>query len=212
MPHDLARVRSTPREPALHTDHRICARGTRWLASRGRPVRIAQSAATRAFSGVIRCVSSSDVRQCLASGQRHNRQRVGDSTTPADRLRAERPDHLWALDYQFDVIATGHTIKVLHVVDEVTRESLADPDAAEPRVGGWLGRASRDCVLGRWRRPRPGRGRRGRQRGLPRRPAARTGTATGNPFRRGGVGGGKEPTDSAQICACDAAAARRSSA
>ena len=60
------------------------------------------------------------------------------------------------------------------------------PRRGRARVGGWLRRASRDCVLGRWRRPRPGRGPRGRQRGLPRRPAARTGTATGNPFRRGG--------------------------
>jgi len=30
------------------------------------------------------------------------------------------------LDYQFDVTATGHTIKILHVIDEFTRESLAD--------------------------------------------------------------------------------------
>ena len=54
------------------------------------------------------------------------RQRVGTSTTPADRLRAERPDHVWALDFQFDVTATGRTIKICHVVDEFTRESLAD--------------------------------------------------------------------------------------
>ena len=39
--------------------------------------------------------------------KRRKRQRLGDSTTPADRLRAERPDHVWALDYQFDVTATG---------------------------------------------------------------------------------------------------------
>ena len=58
--------------------------------------------------------------------KRRKRQRLGDSTTPADRLRAERPDHVWALDYQFDVTATGRVIKVLHVVDEFTRESLAD--------------------------------------------------------------------------------------
>lgn len=31
-----------------------------------------------------------------------------------------------ALDYQFDVTATGRTLKILHVVDEFTRESLAD--------------------------------------------------------------------------------------
>lgn len=56
----------------------------------------------------------------------HKRQRLGISSTPADRLQAERPDHVWALDYQFDVTSTGRTIKILHVVDEHTRESLAD--------------------------------------------------------------------------------------
>ncbi len=58
--------------------------------------------------------------------KRRKRQRVGISSTPADRLRAERPDHGWALDYQFDVTSTGRTIKILHVIDEYTRESLAD--------------------------------------------------------------------------------------
>jgi hypothetical protein len=36
------------------------------------------------------------------------------------RLRAQRPDHVWALDYQFDVTAIGRRIKLLHVVDEFT--------------------------------------------------------------------------------------------
>jgi transposase InsO family protein len=58
--------------------------------------------------------------------KRRKRQRLGVSTTPADRLQAERPDHVWALDYQFDVTSTGRTLKILHVVDEYTRESLAD--------------------------------------------------------------------------------------
>jgi transposase InsO family protein len=58
--------------------------------------------------------------------KRRKRQRLGVSSTPADRLQAHRPDHVWALDYQFDVTATGRIIKLLHVVDEFTRESLAD--------------------------------------------------------------------------------------
>ncbi|NQV07209.1 IS3 family transposase [bacterium] len=58
--------------------------------------------------------------------KRRKRQRLGHSTTPADRLTAKHPDHVWALDYQFDVTASGRTIKILHVVDEHTRESLAD--------------------------------------------------------------------------------------
>ncbi len=58
--------------------------------------------------------------------KKRKRQRTGESTTPADRLVAEYPDHVWALDFQFDVTERGKTIKILHVVDEFTRQSLAD--------------------------------------------------------------------------------------
>jgi putative transposase len=58
--------------------------------------------------------------------KRHKRQRVGISSTPAGRLSAQRPNHVWALDYQFDVASLGRTIKILHVTDEFTRESLCD--------------------------------------------------------------------------------------
>lgn len=51
---------------------------------------------------------------------------MGISTTPADRLVAAYPNHVWVLDYQFDVTTTGRTIKLLHVTDEFTRESLCD--------------------------------------------------------------------------------------
>ncbi len=53
------------------------------------------------------------------------RQRLGESTVPADRLRAQRPDHVWALDFQFDQTADGRVLKLLNVVDEFTREALA---------------------------------------------------------------------------------------
>ena len=65
-------------------------------------------------------------RGLTGAGKRRKRQRLGVSTTPADRLHAGRPDHVWALDYQFDVTSTGRILKILHVVDEYTRESLAD--------------------------------------------------------------------------------------
>jgi putative transposase len=48
-----------------------------------------------------------------------------DSTVPADRLRAERPDHVWAFDFQFDMTGDGRAVKLLYVVDEFTREALA---------------------------------------------------------------------------------------
>jgi putative transposase len=57
--------------------------------------------------------------------KRRKRQRLGDSTVPADRLRAQAPDHVWAIDFQFDQTADGHNLKLLHVVDEFTREALA---------------------------------------------------------------------------------------
>ena len=57
--------------------------------------------------------------------RRRKRQRLGTSTTPADRLAAEHPDHVWALDYQFDQTEDGRRLKLLNVVDEHTREALA---------------------------------------------------------------------------------------
>ena len=57
--------------------------------------------------------------------RRRKRQRLGSSTVPAKRLRAERPDQVWAIDFQFDQTADGRILKLLHVVDEFTREALA---------------------------------------------------------------------------------------
>lgn len=57
--------------------------------------------------------------------KRRKRLRLGTSTVPANRLRAEAPDHVWAIDFQFDQTADGHNLKLLHVVDEFTREALA---------------------------------------------------------------------------------------
>jgi putative transposase len=57
--------------------------------------------------------------------RRRKRGRLGESTIAAARLRAERPDQVWALDYQFDQTADGRLLKELHVVDEFTREALA---------------------------------------------------------------------------------------
>jgi len=57
--------------------------------------------------------------------RKRKRRRVGDSTVPAERLRAERPNQVWAFDFQFDQTADGRVLKLLNVVDEFTRESLA---------------------------------------------------------------------------------------
>ena len=57
--------------------------------------------------------------------KRRKRQRLGHSAVPAARLRAERPNHVWALDFQFDQTADGRVLKLLNSVDEHTREALA---------------------------------------------------------------------------------------
>ncbi|WP_245551284.1 IS3 family transposase [Nocardia paucivorans] len=41
------------------------------------------------------------------------------------RLRASRPDRMWALDFQVDVTADGRQVRFLNIVDEFTREALA---------------------------------------------------------------------------------------
>jgi transposase InsO family protein len=51
------------------------------------------------------------------------RRRVTPDTT--QRLRAERPNQVWALDFQFDETTDRRRLKSLHVVDEHTREALA---------------------------------------------------------------------------------------
>ena len=57
--------------------------------------------------------------------RRRKRQRLGTSAAPAGRLRASRPDEVWALDFQFDATTDGRVLKLLHIVDEHTREALA---------------------------------------------------------------------------------------
>ncbi len=57
--------------------------------------------------------------------RKRKRQRLGHSIVAAARLRAERPNHVWALDFQFDTTSDGRILKLLHVVDEQTREALA---------------------------------------------------------------------------------------
>ena len=66
--------------------------------------------------------------------KRRKRQRRGESTVPGDRLRAQRPDHVWAFDFQFDVTEDGRAVKLLYVVDVFTREALAME--AERRIDG----------------------------------------------------------------------------
>jgi putative transposase len=57
--------------------------------------------------------------------QTPKRRWLGVSTVPAARLRAERPNHVWALDFIFDATSDGRPLKALAMCDEFTRENLA---------------------------------------------------------------------------------------
>lgn len=52
------------------------------------------------------------------------RLRLGVSTVPAKRLRAEEPNHVWAMDFIFDSTIDGRPLKALSMCDEFTRESI----------------------------------------------------------------------------------------
>ena len=55
--------------------------------------------------------------------QTRKRRRTGDRD--AQWLRAERPNELWAIDYQYDQTADGRMLRLLNIVDEFTRQALA---------------------------------------------------------------------------------------
>ena len=55
--------------------------------------------------------------------RRHKRRRLGDGTVA--KLRAEHPNHVSALDFQFDEPAARRRLKLGNVIDEFTREALA---------------------------------------------------------------------------------------
>jgi putative transposase len=54
-----------------------------------------------------------------------SRKRRRIATGIAERLQAERPNHVWAIDFEFDETADGRRLKLANIVDEHTREALA---------------------------------------------------------------------------------------
>lgn len=41
-------------------------------------------------------------------------------------MKANAPNHVWSIDFQYDVTRDGRPFKVASMVDEFTRESLLD--------------------------------------------------------------------------------------
>jgi len=56
--------------------------------------------------------------------RRPRKRRAGDSTMTCAQ-EARHPNHVWTYDFVFDRCANGQKVKLLTVVDEYTRESLA---------------------------------------------------------------------------------------
>ena len=57
--------------------------------------------------------------------KKRKRARLGQSTNPSDRLSAARPNHVWALDFQFDQTSDARVLKYLNITDEFSRQALA---------------------------------------------------------------------------------------
>jgi putative transposase len=55
--------------------------------------------------------------------QRRRRKRLGTSTAPG-LPKADAPNKVWAVDFQFDATTDGRPIKIVSIVDEHTRECL----------------------------------------------------------------------------------------
>ena len=51
-------------------------------------------------------------------------------------VRGAHPNHVWALDFQFDETADGRPVKILNVTDEFTREALATNAARRITAAG----------------------------------------------------------------------------
>ena len=83
--------------------------------------------------------------------RRRKRRRLGDSTVPAERLRAERPNQVWAFDFQFDQTADGRVLKLLNVVDRVHPRSARDAGRAQHRRRHRYGRDAGRARRRAWR-------------------------------------------------------------
>jgi putative transposase len=85
------------------------------------------------------CVNHKRIQQlCRDEGlqvlkKAKKRSRVGVSTVPATRSRADHPDHVWALDFVFDQTTDLKTLKILAITDEFTKEPLARNESRRAR-------------------------------------------------------------------------------
>ena len=59
------------------------------------------------------------------SMEKRKKRRLGTVDGGISRRRAERPNHVWSIDFIFDRTENGRPLKILSVIDEFTRECIA---------------------------------------------------------------------------------------
>ena len=59
------------------------------------------------------------------SMKKRKKRRLGTVDGGISRRRAERPNHVWSIDFIFDRTENGRPLKILSVIDEFTRECIA---------------------------------------------------------------------------------------
>lgn len=100
---ELRRIaRERPRWGYRRAHHRLCELG--WRVNRKRVQRLWREEGLRI--------------------QRRPRKRRQLGDPDAAKLRASRPDEVWAIDFQHDQTADGRSLRLVNVVDEFTREAL----------------------------------------------------------------------------------------
>ncbi len=61
----------------------------------------------------------------VPAGRERKRRRLGTSENGCTRRRAEYIDHVWSYDFAMDATEDARRLKIMHVVDEYSRECLA---------------------------------------------------------------------------------------
>ena len=59
------------------------------------------------------------------SMKKRKKRRLGTVDGGISRRRAQRPNHVWSIDFIFDRTENGRSLKILSVIDEFTRECIA---------------------------------------------------------------------------------------
>jgi putative transposase len=122
----VGQPRTTQRRPALHPGdgplrarlHQIARRHQRFGYRRAHAVLVREGWVLNRKK-VLRIWRE----EGLKVSARHHKRRRPPQGEPV--RQAEHPNHVWAIDFQFDATSDGHMLKLANIVDEFTREALS---------------------------------------------------------------------------------------